>query len=191
MRMDNRPSKRPPGWAKPYWARVGLYAVVTLASFVAGLLIVEFLCGVVLRAAIPASAIAWRIIESVLDLLITVAVAWYFSSREGYDRRTAGGKICVGGGFLFLLVQCPGALLCGGIPFAAGPLASTLAKLLYFGNQSIYVDAMDSPPVWLVLGCMAVADVCVLIPTVVLGERTGAALRQKEIAAIKEAAQPK
>lgn len=191
MRMDNRPSKRPPGWSKPYWARVGLYTIAMLVSFAVSLILVRFGCGVVLRAAIPAPPIAWRVTDMVLDALICGAVTWYFASREGYDKRTADGKACVGGGFLFLLVQCPVAILCGGAAFAAGPLASTLARLIHFGNQSIYVDSMDSPPLLLVLGCMAVADVCVLIPAMAIGERMGAVARQKEIAAIQKEARQK
>lgn len=183
MEMPERSPKRPVGWSKPYWARTGLYAASTLVSFLFSLLVVRFGCGMVLRAAIPAAPITWRVIDTVLDLLVTVAVAWYFASREGYDKRTANTKTCVGGGLLFLLIQSPAALV---FPPAAGPLASTLAQLIFFGNQSTYAASLESPPPLLIVGCMVIADVFVLIPAMVLGERIGALAYEKEKAALIE-----
>lgn len=185
MEMPERSTKRPVGWSKPYWARTGLYTAATFVSFLVSFIVVGFLCGVVLRAAIPAQPLVWRVIETALDLLITVAAAWYFASQEGYSKRTANGKTCVGGGFLFLLVQLPVALV---MPAAAGPLASTLSQLIYFGNQSIFSGQLESPPPLLRLACMVVVDLLVLIPVMAIAERAGARVRQKEIAALIEEA---
>lgn len=184
MEMPERSPKRPAGWSKPYWARTGLYAAATLVSFLFSVLVVRFGCGVVLRAAIPAAPITWRVIDTVLDLLVTVAVAWYFASREGYDKRTANAKTCVGGGLLFLLIQSPAALV---FPPAAGPLATSLAHIFYFGNQSDYAASLDAPPPLLTVGCVLLANLLVLIPAMVLGERIGAKAYEKEKAALIEA----
>lgn len=181
MEMPERSPKRPIGWSKPYWARTGIYATVTLVSVLVSLVVVGFGCGVLLRAAIPAPPLAWRLIELLLDLLIVIGVVWYFASQEGYAGHQSHGKICIGGGCLFLLMQAPVALL---VPYAAGPIANTLAELIYFGNQSDYAASLEPPPRLLVLGCMVVAQVCVLIPTTVAFERVGAAAYRREQAAI-------
>lgn len=181
MEMPERSPKRPVGWSKPYWARTGLYAATTLVSFLFSVLVVRFGCGVVLRAAIPAAPILWRVVDTVLDLIITVAVAWYFATQEGYTKRTANTKTCVGGGFLFLLIQSPVALV---FSPAAGPLATSLAHIFYFGNQSDYAASLDSPPPLLTVGCMLLANVAVLIPAMAVGERIGALAYEKEKAAL-------
>ena len=185
MEMPERSSKRPAGWSKPYWARTGIYATVTLVSVLVSLIVVGFGCGVLLRAAIPAPPLLWRVMELALDLLITVGVTWYFASREGYDKRKSSGKLCVGGGFLFLLMQLPVALV---LSYAAGPIANTLAELIYFGNQSDYAASLEPPPRLLVLGCMVVAHVLVLIPATVVFERIGARAYRRERAALIEEA---
>ena len=185
MEMPERSRKRPVDWSKPYWARTGLYVTVTLVSVLVSLIAVGFGCGVLLRAAIPASPMVWRIIELVLNLLITVGVMGYFASREGYSKRKSSGKICVGGGFLFLLTQLPVALV---IALAAGPIANTVAELIYFGNQSDYAASLEAAPRLLLLGCMVAADILVLIPAAVLFERLGAQAYRKEQAALIEEA---
>ena len=185
MEMPERSTKRPVGWSKPYWARTGLYTAATFVSFLVSLIVVGFLCGVVLRAAIPAQPLVWRCIELALDMLITVAAAWYFGSREGYDKRKANGKHCVGGGLLFLLTQLPVALV---VPAAAGPLAATVAELIYFGNQSFYSGTLERTPPFLLLGCTVLADLLVLIPTMAVAERLGAKAYEKEKAALIEEA---
>lgn len=185
MEMPERSTKRPVGWSKPYWARTGLYTAATFVSFLVSLIVVGFLCGVVLRAAIPAQPLVWRVIETALDLLITVAAAWYFASQEGYSKRRYSGKICMGGGLLFLLVQLPVALV---VPAAAGPLAATVAELIYFGNQSFYSGSLEPTPPLIRLGCMVAIDLLVVIPTAIVAERVGAKVRQKEIAALIEEA---
>ena len=186
MEIPERSPKRPVGWSKPYWARTGIYATVTLVSVLVSLIVVGFGCGVLLRAAIPAAPpLVWRMVELVLDILIVIGVTWYFASREGYDKRKSRGRICVGGGFLFLLMQAPVALV---LAYAAGPIANTMAELVYYGNQSDYAASLEPPPRLLVLGCMVVAQVCVLIPATVLFERMGAAAYRREQAAIIEEA---
>ena len=139
----------------------------------------------VLRAAIPATPITWRVIETVLDLLITVVAAWYFASQEGYSKRKSSGKICVGGGLLFLLVQLPVALV---VPAAAGPLATTVAELIYFGNQSFYSGSLEPTPPLIRLACMVAIDLLVVIPAVTVAERVGAKAYEKEKAALIEEA---
>ena len=187
MEMPERSNKRPVGWSKPYWARTGIYATVTLVSVLVSLVVVKFGCGVLLRAAINAAPWIWRVVEVALDLLITVGVAWYFGTLEGYQKRTANRKICVGGGFLFILSQSPLALV---FHYAAGPLAGSVARLLYFANQPDYAANLESPPPLLVVGCMLVAEACVLIPTVTLAEQSGAKAYEKErLAIIQEAAE--
>ena len=186
MEQRNRQPKRPLGWMNPYWARAGLYVGVTLVSFLVSLLVVRFGCGVLLRAAIPAEPVVWRAVELVLDLLLSAGVTWYFASREGYTKRTSGVKTCVIGGLLFLLAQCPVALLCQGAPLVTGPMAATLSKLLYFGNASMYASNIDSPPPMLTLVCMVVTEIGVLIPVVTMAERYGAKAYRQEVAAIKE-----
>ncbi len=181
MQNEKRSPKRPMGWTKPYWARAGLYVAVVAVSFLVSLLVVRFGCGVVLRAAIPAEPIVWRVVDTVLDLLITVCVAVYFSSREGYDKHASSAKTTVVGGLLFLLVQCPLAAV---IPATAGASASTLAQLLYFGNDSIFASSIDKPPLALMLIGLAVTDLCVLIPAMVVGEGVGVNAYKREQAAI-------
>lgn len=185
MEMPERSPKRPVGWSKPYWARTGLYTAVTFVSFLVSLIVVGFGFGVLLRAAIPAPPVVWRGIELAADGLITVGVTWYFASREGYDKRTANAKTCVGGGLLFLLMQLPAALV---VPAAAGPMASSLAQLIYFGNQSDYAASLESAPPLLRLGCMVAVDLCVLIPAMAVGERRGAKAYEREKAALIEQA---
>lgn len=186
MEMPERSNKRPVGWSKPYWARTGLYTAATFISYLVSLLVVRFGSGVLLQAAIPAAPIVfWRVLNVMLDLIITVAATWYFASQEGYTKRTSNAKTCVGGGFLFLLVQLPLALV---MPAAAGPLAFTLAQWIYFGNQSAYAATLESPPPLLLLGCAVVADVLVLIPAMAFAERLGAIAHKKETAALIEEA---
>ncbi len=191
MERQARSPKRPVGWAKPYWSRAGLYVCVTLLSFLVSLLVVRFGCGVLLRAAIPAEPIVWRVAEMALDVCISVGVTWYFAVREGYAQRTAKVRVSVGGGLLFLLVQCPVAILFAGAPYVAGPLASTLAQLIYFGNESIFASSIEASPPLLVVGCMVAADVFVLVPAMAIGEHVGVKAYKKEQAAIKgESHQP-
>lgn len=178
---NERQPKRPLGWMNPYWARAGLYVAVVAVSFLVSLLVVRFGCGVLLRAAIPAEPMVWRVVDVVLDLIITICVAVYFSSREGYAKRTASAKTTVVGGLLFLLLRCPVVAL---IPATAGALASSVAQLVYFGNDSIYASSMDKPPLVMTLLCMAIADLCVLIPAMAVGDCLGAKAYKKEQAAI-------
>ena len=185
MEMPERSNKRPVGWSKTYWARTGLYTAATFIAYLVSLLVVRFGSGVLLQAAIPAAPIVWRVLNVALDLIITVAATWYFASQEGYTRRTANAKTCVGGGFLFLLVQLPVALV---MPAAAGPLATTLAQWIYFGNQSAYAATLESTPPLLLLGCAVAVDVLVLIPVMALAERLGAIAHKKETAALIEEA---
>lgn len=180
MEQHKHRHKRPRGWSKPYWAWAGLYVCVTLSSFVASLILVGFVCGILLRAAIPAEPIVWRTVETVLDAVIYVVAAWYFASQEGYAKRTAQTKACVVGGTWFLLLQCPVALLLSGAPYAAGPFASRLAQLLYFGNESLYASSLEpTPPLW-VVGCTVVGNLCLLIPAMAVFDRLGAQTYQKE-----------
>lgn len=181
MEQRERTSKRPLGWMNPYWARAGLYVAVVAVSFLVSLLVVRFGCGVLLRAAIPAEPMVWRAVDATVDLLITLAVAVYFSSREGYAKRTASAKTTVVGGLLFLLLRCPVVAL---IPATAGALASSVAQLVYFGNASIFASSIDKPPLVLTLLCMAATDLCVLIPAMAVGERIGARAYKREQAAI-------
>ena len=181
-----RAPKRPRGWSKPYWAQAGLCVCVTLLSFVVSLILVSFVCGVVLRAAIPAPPVVWRAIETALDAVIYAAVAWYFATREGYTKRTAHTKVTLVGGLWFALLRCPVALLFGGAPYAAGSLASTLAHLVYFGNQSLFVSSIDGAPPLLTAACALVADLCVLIPVTVVAERVGAKAFKAEEAALTQ-----
>lgn len=181
MEQRERTSKRPLGWMNPYWARAGLYVAVVAVSFLVSLLVVRFGCGVLLRAAIPAEPMVWRVVDVVLDLIITICVAVYFSSREGYAKRTARAKTTVVGGLLFLLLRCPVVAL---IPTTAGALASSVAQLVYFGNDSIYASSMDKPPLVMTLLCMAIADLCVLIPAMVVGDGLGVKAYKKEQAAL-------
>ncbi|MBQ7088410.1 MAG: hypothetical protein IJN04_02085 [Clostridia bacterium] len=173
--------KRPKGWEKPYWARVGWYVTAVALSFLISLLVVRFGCGVLLRAAISAEPLVWRVVDAALDLLITLGAALGVASREGYEKRTARAKTTAVGGLLFLPVH---GLIAAVIPATAGPLASTLAQLLYFGNDSIYAGSMEQPPLALTLACMAAVDVLVLIPTMVVGDRIGARAYKEEQADI-------
>ena len=174
-------TKRPLGWMNPYWARAGLCVSVVTLSFLVSLLIVRFGCGVLLRAAISAEPVVWRVVDTVLDLIITVCVAIYFASREGYTKRTSSVKKSVVGGLLFLLVHGPVAAV---IPAAAGPLATSVAQLLYFGNDSIFASSIDKPPAVLTLIGVVAADLCVLIPAMAVGDRLGAKAYKKEQATI-------
>ena len=178
---NERHPKRPLGWMNPYWARAGLCAVVVALSFLVSLVVVRFGCGVLLRAAIPAEPLVWRTVDMVLDGIITACAAVYVASREGYTKRTASVKRSVVGGALFLLLRCPVALL---IPVTAGPLATSVAQLLYFGNDSIFASSIDRPPVVLTLVGMVAADLCVLIPAVAVGDCLGAKAYRQEQAAI-------
>lgn len=178
---NERQPKRPLGWMNPYWARAGLYVAVVAVSFLVSLLVVRFGCGVLLRAAVPAEPIVWRAVDVALDLIITTCAAVYLASREGYDKRTAATKRSVVGGLLFLLLRCPVAFL---IPVTAGPMANSLAQLLYFGNASIFAGSIDKPPALLTLACMAATDLCVLIPAMAVGDHRGAKAYQKEQVAI-------
>lgn len=182
MQNEKRSPKRPIGWTKPYWARVGWYVTAVALSFLVSLLVVRFGCGVLLRAAISAEPIVWRAVDTALDLLLTLGVALGVASREGYDKRASSAKTTVVGGLLFLLVQCPLAAV---IPATAGASASTLAQLLYFGNDSIFAGSIDKPPLALTLIGMVITDLCVLIPAMVVGERVGANAYRQEQAAIK------
>lgn len=178
---NERQPQRPLGWMNPYWARAGLCVAVVALSFLVSLLIVRFGCGVLLRAAIPAEPVVWRAVDVALDGIITTCVALYFASREGYAKRIASVKKSVVGGLLFLLLRCPVAFL---IPITAGPLATSLAQLLYFGNASIFAGSIDKPPSALTLVCMAAADLCVLFPAMAVGDRRGAKAYKREQAAI-------
>ena len=190
IERPNRAPKRPAGWSKPYWAQAGLCACVSLMAFVMSLILVSFLCGVILRAAIPAPPVVWRAIETALDAVIYAAVAWYFGTREGYTRRTCHVKTIAVGGLWFALIRCPVALLFGGSPIAAGALARTLANLIYFGNQSLYMSSIDTAPPLLTAGCALVADALVLIPVMVLAQRAGAkAFKAEEAALIRKKAE--
>ena len=186
IERPNRAPKRPRGWSKPYWAQAGLCVCVTLLAFVMSLILVSFVCGVVLRAAIPAPPVVWRAIETALDAVLYAAVAWYFGTREGYAKRTYNTKVTLVGGLWFALLRCPVALVFGGAPYAAGALARTLAHLVYFGNQSLYVSGIDTAPPLLTAACALVADLCVLIPVTVLAERAGAKAFKAEEAALIE-----
>lgn len=186
IERPNRAPKRPRGWSKPYWAQAGLCVCVTLLAFVMSLILVSFVCGVVLRAAIPAPPVVWRAIETALDAVLYAAVAWYFGTREGYTKRTYNTKVTLVGGLWFALIRCPVALVFGGAPYAAGALARTLAHLIYFGNQSLYVSGIDTAPPLLTAACALVADLCVLIPVTVLAERAGAKAFKAEEAALIE-----
>ena len=185
MEMPERSTKRPAGWSKPYWARTGLYTAATFVAFLVSLIVVGFVFGVLLRAAVPAPPLVWRAVDLTADLLITVGVTWYFASREGYGARAAHTKHCVGGGLLFLLVQLPAALV---FSPAAGPMANTLAELIYFGNQSDYAASLEAAPPLLRLGCTVAVDLLVLIPTMAFGARWGAKAYEKEKAALIEQA---
>ena len=179
----HRAPKRPRGWSKPYWAQAGLCVCVTLLAFVASLIIVGFLCGVVLRAAIPAPPVVWRAIETALDAVIYAVVAWYFATREGYTKRAAHTKVTLMGGLWFALLRCPVALLFDGAPYAAGSLARSLAHLVYFGS-------IDTAPPLLTAACALVADLCVLIPVTVIAERVGVkAFKAEEAALIQKRAE--
>lgn len=181
MEQHEQKSKRPLGWMNPYWARAGLYVAVVVVSFLVSLLVVRFGCGVLLRAAIPAEPVVWRVVDTVLDLIITVCAAVYFASREGYSKRIASVKKSVVGGLLFLLLRCPVAFW---IPVTAGPLATSLAQLVYFGNDSIFASSIDQPPAVLTLIGTAIADLFVLIPAMAVGDHLGAKAYQKEQTAI-------
>ena len=74
------------------------------------------------------------------------------------------------------------------LSYAAGPIANTLAELIYFGNQSDYAASLEPPPRLLVLGCMVVAHVLVMIPATVVFERIGARAYRRERAALIEEA---
>lgn len=180
MERYERPPKRPIGWAKPYWARAGLYTCAMLMSFLISLLVVRFGCGVVLRAAISAEPMTWRMVDTALEMLICIGATWYFASQEGYAKRTTKIKTNIVGGFFFLLVQFPVAILFGGAPYAAGPLASALAQLFYFGNQPLFAASIEKPTTILVVGCMAAVDVLIMIPTMVIGECAGVVVHQRE-----------
>lgn len=182
MEMPERSNKRPVGWSKPYWARTGLYTAVTFVSYLASLIVVRFGSGVLLRAAFPsASPLAWRVTDTALDLVITVAATWYFASQDGYTKRTSNRKTCIGGGLLFLLAQSPIALA---FRPAAGPLAATVAELIYYGNQSMYAADLEPPPPLVVVGCLVPVNLLVLIPAMVIAERLGAKAYEKEKAAL-------
>lgn len=181
-----RPPKHPIGWTKPYWARAGLFTTVLLVSFLVSVIVVRFICGILLQAAIPAPPILWRWVNLGLDLLITLWITLYFASREGYAKRGYNVKANVLGGLLFLLAQCPMVILFQGSPFATGALATSLAQLIYFGNQSSFSSTLETPPGWLLLGCMAVVDLLVLIPVMAWGDYLGARSRAKEVAKLKE-----
>ena len=190
MERPNRAPKRPRGWSKPYWAQAGLCVCVTLVAFVMSLILVSFICGVILRAAIPAPPLVWRSIETALDVILYAAVAWYFGTREGYTKRAYHTKVTLVGGLWFALIRCPVALIFGGAPYAAGALACTLANLVYFGNQSLYVSSIDGAPPLLTAVCALVADLCVLVPVTVLAERAGAkAFKAEEAALIRKQAE--
>lgn len=184
MEQRHKTPKRPMGWTKPYWDRTGLYVCVTLVSFLVSLVAVRFGCGVLLQAAIDAQPVVWRVIELALDILISVGVTVYFASREGYAKRAAKSKITAVGGGLFVLAQAPIALVCQGAALVTGPMATSLAQLLYFGNASMYTSDIDSAPVWWTLACMAITEGAVLIPAMVAGERLGAKAYAKEQAAL-------
>ena len=181
MEQHEQKSKRPMGWMNPYWARAGLYVAVVAVSFLVSLLVVRFGCDVLLRAAIPAEPVVWRAVDTVLDLIITVCAAVYFASREGYSKRIASIKKSVMSGLLFLLLRCPVAFW---IPVTAGPLATSLAQLVYFGNDSIFASSIDQPPAVLTLIGTAIADLFVLIPAMAVGDHSGAKAYQKEQTAI-------
>ena len=182
---DNRPPKHPPGWMKPYWAKVGWYAVVVLVSFLAGLLVVDFGCGMLLRSAIAAPPIVWRIVDVVLDLLIAVGVTLYYSICDGYAKRTASYRVDVRSGLLFLLLQTLVALPIGAI-YVTGHLPYSVANLIYFGNASIFEESLGSAPPALVLLCMIAVVPLVYIPTMALGTQLGARLYRQEIDELKK-----
>lgn len=182
---DNRQPKRPAGWMKPYWAKAGSYAVIVPVSFFVSLLVVGFGCGILLQAAIPAEPIVWRVVEAVLNLLICVGVTLYLAVREGYNKRRSSCKADVIGGLLFVLMQTLVALPLGTV-YIVGTLPWSVASLIYFGNQPMFVSELDAAPMLLTLLCMVAAVPLVYIPAMMWGTRRGARLYQREIDELKE-----
>lgn len=170
---------------KPYWGRTGWYAASVLVSFLIGLLVVDFGCGMLLRSAIPAAPIVWRIVEVVLDLMISVGVTLFFAIRDGYDKRFSSVKMDVQCGLLFLLMQLLIATPLGTI-YVTGHLPYTVASLIYFGNASIFAETVESVSPMLLLLCMVAAVPLVYMPVMMLGTRLGARQYRQEIEELKE-----
>lgn len=182
---DNRQPKRPPGWMKPYWAKAGWYAAAVLLSFVVSLLVVDFGVGILLHSAIDAQPIVWRIVDVVLDVFIAVGVTLYFSTRDGYAKRSVSHRTDVLGGLLFMGLQVLVALPTGAI-YITGHLPYSLASLIYFGNSSIFEESLGSAPPALILLCMLAAVPLVYVPAMMVGARLGVRQYQQEIDELKE-----
>lgn len=183
---DNRPPKHPAGRMKPYWAKVGWYTVVVLASYLISLLVVGFGCDVLLQAVVSAEPIVWRIVAVVLSALIGVGVTLYVAIRDGYARRTASLKVDVLGGVLFIPLQALVAAVLGGAPLVTGYLPASIAKLIFFVNQPMYSETMDPIPSVLMLVCTVAVVPLVYIPSMVYGTRLGVQVYEDEIAELKE-----
>ena len=182
---DNRKPKRPKGWMKPYWAKAGWYAAAVLLSFVVSLLVVDFGVGILLHSAIDAQPIVWRIVDTVLDVLVAVGVTLYFAIRDGYANRTVFHKVDVLGGLLFMALQTLVALPFGAI-YITGHLPYSLASLIYYGNGSIFEESLGSAPPALILLCMLAAVPLVYMPAMMVGTRLGARQYQQEMDELKE-----
>lgn len=182
---DNRQPKRPPGWMKPYWAKAGWYAVIVLVSFLVSLLVVDFGIGILLHSAVEAQSVVWRIVDVVLDVLIAVGVTLYFAVRDGYDKRAVSHKVDALGGLLFMGLQALVALPFGAI-YITGHLPYSLANLIYFGNGSIFEEALGSAPPALILLCMLAAVPLVYVPVMMVGTHLGIRQYQQEIDELKE-----
>ena len=182
---DNRQPKRPPGWMKPYWAKAGWYAVIVLVSFLVSLLVVDFGVGILLHSAIDAPPVVWRIVDVVLDVFVAAGVTLYFAVRDGYDKRAVSHKVNVLGALLFMGLQALVALPFGAI-YITGHLPYSLASLIYFGNGSIFEEALGAAPPAIIFLCMLAAVPLVYMPAMVVGTRLGVKQYRQEIDEWKE-----
>ncbi len=183
---DNRNPKRPTGRMKPYWARMGLYVIVLMVSFLVSFLVIAFGCDVLLQAMIPAEPIVWRIVAVVLSALIGVGVTLYFAIRDGYAKRAASFRVDVLGGLLLIPLQLLVVLLLGGASYATGYLPASIAKLIFFANQPMFAETLEMVPPALTLLCTVAAVPLVYIPAMVWGTRLGVRVYEEEIAELKE-----
>lgn len=168
---------------KRYLHKQGEFFIAIMATIVTGLLAAWL--ALPIKAALPLSAIAERLIDTLLTLIISICAIMEIAFRVGREKRTFSLRFNAVNGIVFTVWHFVFAWVCQAAWFSAGFLHFEVADWLCWALEMQEPQGKTFPLGFYMLGVLVV-DALIIVPLTTLGNYLGARKHRIEVQKMQE-----
>lgn len=168
---------------KRYLHKQGEFFIAIMATMVTGLIATWL--ALPIKAALPLSATAENLIDTLLTFIISVCAIMEIAFRVGHERRTFSLRFNAVNGAVFVVWHFVFAWVCRAAWFSAGLLHFEVADWLCWALEIQEPQGKTFPIGYYMLGVIVV-DVLIIVPLTTLGNYLGARKYRAEVRKMQE-----